>query len=324
MSKKITFSIDKGYGHIKWAYYSDKNELKFGKIPNAVYHVTRTGDLINEEDIINYNGESYLVGVEALNYVTVSARTFDQMMDFSHLLIYAAIKDAGLNPEDVETLITGISLVNAKEQNKKGKEIYKKTISQSKKVNGETLKFKNVMMATQGQGIYWEYMKKNMNDDNVIVVDIGMNTLDYLVYLNKRASGEKSDANKYGVNRMTTTLGSYISEKFNIDTPSEQILNKYLLNKQIKFKGVVHDLSDEIDKIAKNYISEVVRELRTKIGDTIFDTVDAIVFSGGGAYYLPEKLDEPHFVLSESPFEFSNARGYLLATDAKFMADIRK
>lgn len=317
--KKIAFSVDIGYGHIKWSYISNSGKVECGKFPNAVYRITKKSD-INEENLISYNGNQYLVGDEALNYVTTSSRTFQQMCDNTFLLIYYAILDACLKVEDVTTIVTGISLVNAREENNKGKQIYKDLLQKGDVVNGETIKFENVLLATQGQGIYWDYIQNHMEDENVIIVDIGMSTLDYLVYLNNRASGEKSDANKMGVNRMTTALGGYISRKLNIDVPPEQLLNKYLLQKKMKHKAEIIDLTEEINKISINYINEIITELRTKIGDTIFNSVDAIVFAGGGSYYLPDVLPEPHFHKIESPFEFSNSRGYLKALDDKFMS----
>lgn len=321
--KQIAFSVDIGYGHVKWCYESTDGKVIHGKFPNAVYRITKKSD-INEETLISYNGDQFLVGNEALSYVTTSSRTFEQMCDNTYLLLYYAIQDACLEVKDIETVVTGISLVNGRENSNRGKQIYKDLLLKGDTVNGEEMKFQNIVLATQGQGIYWEHMKNNMVDDNVIVVDIGMSTLDYLVYIENKASAEKSDANKLGVNRMTTALGGYLSKKYNMDMPSEQIVNKYLLKKSIKYKGVVEDLTPVIDKIAHDYIKEVITELRTKIGDTVFNEADGIVFAGGGAYYLPDEMPEPHFSRIGDPYEFSNTRGYLNALDSKFQQKLAR
>lgn len=319
----IIFSTDGGYGSFKFHYF-DNGKTKSDKILNAVHQITKKSD-INDETIYHFNGKDYIIGEEASNYVSVSARTFEQLVEYMPLFIYAAIKKANLELKDVGTLISGLSLANYKECNNTGKEVFKDMLSQPIKVNGEEYKIENVVLTTQGQGIYWEHMKKkeNKTQKNVIVVDIGMNTLDVLVYRNRKISGEKSYANKMGVNKIVTKLSNYISSTYSIEVPSEQLTIKYLQEGKFKHKGQDISLEEAIDTIKNDYIKDVLNDMETRVGKEIIDTSDAVVFGGGGCYYLPMTMPEPHFVLAEEPFEYANVRGYVHGLDGKFLSTLK-
>lgn len=319
----VIFNTDGGYGSFKSHFY-DNGKNKSDKILNAVYQVTKKSE-INDETIYNFNGKDYIIGEEASNYVSVSARTFEQLLEFMPLFIYASIKKAGLDLKDVETLITGLSLLNYKENNNTGKEMFKDMLSKPMKVNGEEFKIDNIVLTTQGQGIYWEYLKKkeNKNQRNIIIGDIGMNTFDVLVYRNRKISGEKSYANNMGVNKIVNKLANYISDTYAIEAPSEQVTIKYLQEEKFKHKGKEISLEDIIVKIKDDYIKDIMNDMQTRVGKDIIDSADAVVFGGGGCYYLPKKLPEPHFVLTDEPYEFSNVRGYPLGLDAKFLSTLK-
>jgi len=319
----IIFSTDGGYGSFKFHYF-DNGKTKSDKILNAVHQVSKKSDM-NDETIYHYNGKDYIIGEEAASYVSVSARTFEQLIEYMPLFIYAAVKKANLELKDIGTLISGLSLANYKECNNTGKEMFKEMLSKPIKVNGEECKLDNIVLTTQGQGIYWEFMKKkeNKHQKNVIIVDIGMNTLDVLVYRNRKISGEKSYANKMGVNKIVSKLANYIADTYVMDTPSEQITIKYLQEAKFKHKGEDISLQSAIETIKNDYIKEILYDMETRIGKGIIDDSDAVVFGGGGCYYLPETLPEKHFTLTEEPYEFSNVRGYIYGLDGKFLSQLK-
>ena len=256
----------------------------------------------NSDDVYEFGGKKYTVGDKALTNA-VSTRGFNFLVKYSPLIIFHAIKMAGLDTSKPIQLVTGLSIVNWQEREQFTNAI--KTIN----VNNEVIEPKIKLMA-QGQGIYLDYDGEKTEGD-VCIVDIGYNTFDFLVFTDGKPRQDLSYATKKGANEIITELQTKIKKRFQIDA-SEQVAKKIFINKSIEIYGENTDLTDEIEDAKKDYAEFVIDELRSQRGD-LLKVAKKVIFSGGGAYFLDDVeilKKTPNVTFSSKPYEFANVRGY--------------
>jgi len=256
----------------------------------------------DEDDVYEFGGRKYTVGDKALTNA-VSTRGFNFLVKYSPLIIFHAIKKAGLDISKPIEISTGLSIINWQEHKK-----FVDVIRQIN-VNNEILNPKIRIMA-QGQGIFLNYNDKK-NEGNICVVDIGYNTFDFLVFTDGKPRQDMSYATKKGVNEIIVELQKKIKKRFQIDA-SEQIAKKVFTDKIIEIYGEKIDLSDEIEDAKVDYVDFLFDELKSKDGD-LLKYAKKVIFSGGGAYFLDDiqiLRNTPNFVFSEKPYEYANVKGY--------------
>jgi plasmid segregation protein ParM len=290
-------AIDIGYGDVKVA-----TEAGVFKFPSAVARANEVYSALNggEEETYEFNGRKWRVGEHAIHNA-VSTRGFKFLIKFSPLLIYVAIKKAGLDITKPIELSTGLSIIDWED----GIEEFENTI-RNIHVNGEAIVLRDLLTCAQGQGV--------LKDDNaeveplVCVVDIGYNTLDYLVFVNGKASQQESDATKDGAHKMITRIQSLVSKEYNI-TVSEQYAKEIFLKKGLIVGGEFIDLKLQIEIEQEDYSENIISSLENNFAT--FTRANRIIFSGGGAYYIDHKALPKSAIFSEPSFEFANVRGYL-------------
>lgn len=120
-------------------------------------------------------------------------------------------------------------------------------------------------------------------------------------------------ATKKGANVIISELLSVIKRRFGADitemTAKEIFNSGYFTN-----FGEKVDMRDAIENLKIDYaINDVLNEMRSK-SQELLRSVDAVVFGGGGAYFLQAVKDKlpANVVFAASPMEFSNVRGYFL------------
>ena len=256
----------------------------------------------NTDDVYEFGDKKYIVGDKAIANA-VSTRGFNFLVKYSPLIIYHAIKKAGLDTSQPIQVVTGLSIVNWQEREQFINAI--KTIN----VNNEIIEPKIKLMA-QGQGIFFDYEGKK-DKGNICIVDIGYNTFDFLVFTNGEPRKDLSFASKIGAHRIITELQNQIQKRFDIEI-SEQLAKEKFNSGYIEILGERIDLSDEIEKAKIQYTNYIIDELKAKRGDFL-KTAKKVIFSGGGAYFL-ENLEAikntKNIDFSKKPYEFSNVRGY--------------
>ena len=125
-------------------------------------------------------------------------------------------------------------------------------------------------------------------------------------------------ANQQGANKIIVDLQKLVSREYGVDF-SEQEAKKVFLSKELVIAGQPIDFSDTIKSMITQYADAVLDSLANQAGD-IIKRADAIIVSGGGAYFLDEayvRKQYPHIHFSELPFEFANVRGYYNAAFGK-------
>lgn len=292
-------AIDIGYGDTKVFF-----ENKSFKFPSAIEQVRQAQVELteNQVDVYTFNGLQYRVGKKAL-LQAIATRGFNFLNKYSPLLVFHALNMAGVDFTKPIHIATGLSLLNYQSAND-----FMKVLS-SFTINDIHLKPK-IFLFAQGQGIFVEYSGKK-DDELIGVIDIGYNTLDFLVFDDNEPRSDLCFANQGGANKIIVDLQKILTKEYRVDF-TEQEAKKVFINKEVKIAGQVVDFKDTITSMTKNYIDFVLDEFENKCGD-LMKRSDGVIIGGGGAYFLDEEYirqERPNIVLAPNPFEFSNVRGY--------------
>ncbi len=291
-------AIDIGYGDTK--VMANGKTFKF---PSAITQIRQSQVQNSEQDpqTYSFNDVFYLVGDDAINSA-IATRGYGFLKKYSPLLIYKAIEEVCFYYDKPIEIATGLSLVNQSE----AKDFISKISSFT--INGVSLKPK-IFLFAQGQGIYNDM--NGCKDGLVCVVDIGYNTLDFLVFGNGKPNNSLCFANKKGANLAIVDLQKILMREFKVDF-SEQEAKRVFLNKKIKIAGEEVDFSDAINSSMQHYADEIVNEIINKNGD-IIAKADCVIIGGGGAYFLQkeylQELQRANYIFVKDS-EFSNVRGY--------------
>jgi len=321
-------SIDVGYGDVK--VYDGKGFYKF---PTAVAPYTFSGVMgrrVNDsnspyanEKVYTLEGRDYLVGKMALSDPNCkTSRSDNFIMKFTPLFVYKAMELTGVKPDVIALGIPLGRYISADSESFKKK--YKERLEKFM-VNREVVEVKNVEIFAQGHGIYIDCLMKEENqwlkDRNVVVVDIGFNTIDILSVIEGAPTRKNSTTlvNK-GVVAVIKDLQEYIKNRYEIDL-TEQATKDVLATRSVRIYGDAIDLSDVIDELIEDYAVWLIEEIEGRMKD-VMQRADKMVIAGGGAYYVRNYIPEKYknFVFVPDQPEYANTRGYYMLALRKISA----
>lgn len=168
----------------------------------------------------------------------------------------------------------------------------------------------------QGMGILVDARHSNLithDDHSVIIIDIGFNTVDYLVVVKDENDKRWKRVNLNSIyNLGVSEAVSMFRDKLPSDLSilknwSKQKLIEIFEKKYVVIEGERIDLSSHIDFIMPDYTAILLARLKSEVGAEIAE-VDKVVIAGGGAHLIDKTLQR-NIVIPDDP-EFSNARGY--------------
>ena len=320
----IRIGLDTGFGDVK--VVADLNGTTHNvllKYPTAIAYAKKgiIGELGRQEEY-DFGGRTFVVGAAALQSQDLfSTRDIEFLLTYSPLLAYKALVDiaqAGSLPfadliSTKKQLCLGIPLAyyTRKEELKNGLATYS--------VSGDTVQFDSVEVRAQGQGILFDYMlDKNgksvsgrMNQ-NLLVIDIGFNTVDVLGVVNGRPSKEWSGMlESSGICKVCEELKNHLQKEFNFNLP-EQVVKDIFQKDQVSLYGATKDLSTPIRKAKEAYSDWLSREVNSR-WDDFLKRADKLIIAGGGAYFvddLKQRYPKEFVFVPDNP-EYSNARGFL-------------
>ena len=323
----VNIGLDVGFGDVKIVTNIVDDEgretIALLKYPTAIAYAKDgiIGDLAEQEEY-EFNGRTFVVGSAALQSQNVFAtRGIEFLLTYSPLLAYKAIagieQPASLHLPDLlsakKRLCLGIPLAYYPKRHElqRGLSAYN--------VSGNTIQFDNIEVRAQGQGILFDYMLDDHGrplsdriNQNVLVLDIGFNTVDVLAVIegrpNREWSGMMKDA---GICRICEDLKTYLQKEFNFNL-CEQVVKDVLQKGHVSLYGASMDLSTCIRKTTEAYSDWLSREVNSG-WDGFLKRADRLIIAGGGAYYvrnLRHKYPE-QFVLVPDDSEYSNAWGFL-------------
>lgn len=319
----IRIGLDTGFGDVKVVVNLNgtTRELKY---PTAIAYAKKgiIGDLGDRQEEYDFSGQTFVVGAAALQSQDLfSTRDIEFLLTYSPLLAYKALVDiaqAGSLPladllSTKKQLCLGVPLAHytRKEELKNRLAAYS--------VSGDTVQFDSVEVRAQSQGILFDYMLnkdgKSVSDrmnQNLLIIDIGFNTVDVLGVINGRPSKEWSGMlESSGICKVCEELKNHLQTEFSFNL-FEQVVKDVLERGQISLYGVTKDLSSPI-RIAKEvYSNWLSREINSRWNNFI-KRADKLIIAGGGAYFvddLKQRYPKEFVFVPDNP-EYSNARGFL-------------
>jgi plasmid segregation protein ParM len=332
MENRFSLGLDIGFGDVKLVVgVTPENGVRRQairrKFPTAISYARDgiIGDLGSDEKRYEFNGREYFVGVPALKCRDVfSTRDIDFLITHSPLLAFAAVeksfdalphvhKPANMGVSK-KSLCLGMPIAHFHSKRGQLMDIMKKTC-----VSDTPLSFETIDIRAQGQGIFFDFVFDEIGQPvtdhlfmNILVVDIGFNTVDILGVVGGRPSREWSGMiERAGISRIGEQVGAYLQREFNFDLP-EQAIKDVLRKKEIALYGAVKDISWVIRKASAEYAEWLVQEIRSK-WEGFLKTADRLILAGGGAYYVADVFHSVYpkgfLHVPEEP-EYSNARGF--------------
>ena len=317
--------VDAGYGDVKTAVnFNERTE--YFKFPTAVAYAKNglvLGGFGTENAIrdYEYNGRKYRVGHSALKCSDLFyTRDINFLLTYVPLLIYASLErvaetySIGFDELIVaaKQLCIGLPLSYWEEYESKFADMLTDF-----QVAGRHVHFDAVEVLAQGQGVLvdfviddaWHENEERANSD-IVIVDIGFNTIDVLCVEEGTCSKEWSDMIEGGgICRICDSVNSNL-QKSRIYLP-EQAVKDVLMKKELTIYGQNRDLSNVIRNASEAYTDKLEQEIRSR-WSSFLQRADKLIIAGGGAYYLSEFNGyPPDFICVPNDPEYSNARGFL-------------
>jgi plasmid segregation protein ParM len=319
--------IDIGFGDVKAVFArfigNGRFETEQIKFPSAIARVKNKAIAGLDDAQIEYEFEKrkYLIGKEALSSANIiPTRDIDFILEFSPLFIFRAMEfvskkhhlsmDSLCNQTEI-CLGLPLAYYNSK-----------KRLLAQRLANFEVMGCKvipqRLAIQAQSQGILLDFLlddqckpnRKWLGND-LLILDIGFNTIDILCVNEGRSSSEWSNMLEgAGICRICKDLEIEL-RKMGIDLP-EQAVKNALATRMISIYGKEFNLSESITLMTKDYADFIYREIRSRLSDVLKNSKKLII-AGGGAYYVSEFFKQRFpgdFLHIPNDPEFSNARGY--------------
>lgn len=304
MEKKEYFGWDCGFGNTKSAFVNKKTKgIELVKFPSVV----ALSDGEEKHTYLLDDGKYYFVGEKALKQKKeniIEILDYQKLEKFAPILLLESFKLCNLNPDELNTIVTGLSISHTEEAKK-----FKSRLSKFK-VNNKEYKF-SISLLPQGLGAVnaIRNLVENGEPEDYMVVDNGFNTLDIVVIKDKEVirSELKGFENK-GIINIAEMVKIYIKNNYNRDISIKMAI-KLLDKKEYFLRGEKYDLSEEIKIFKTEYTEELMNFLEKNYSEYI-DNMEKIVFVGGGSYFIDTNYAKN--IVTVDNAEFYNAYGNLL------------
>jgi len=321
----LKIGIDVGYGDVK-TVASYNGQIEYFKFPTAVAYAGdgfALGGFKAETEVseYKYNGRTYKVGKPALSCPELfSTRDISFLLTYAPLLVYVALeqlaKKYSMSFEDLaeaeKHLCVGLPLAHWEKHKVKFTDILT-----SFQVSGRHIRFDTIEVLPQGQGVLVDYVlddSGNENEDrgnsNLLIVDIGFNTVDILCVEEGICSKRWSDMIEGGgICRICDILNKHL-QKSEVFLP-EQAVKDVLLKKELSIYGQKNDYSTVIRNASEAYTDMLEQEIRSRWAPFL-QKAHKLILAGGGAYYVGNFSGySPGFAYTPYLSEYCNARGFI-------------
>ena len=301
----MELGIDIGFSYNKYATGLET----FGRFPNALAEI-RGNQITAGEDIYEMEGRYYYIGDKAIKQPQeniIEIDTHELMEKFAPIFIAHTSNELGVDPKEVTHIGVGVSPA------------FMNRIASFRErcsnfvVNGIHYEF-NVSVTPQGLGAFRTLeQRKEVVDNDILLVDGGFNTVDVLFVYDKEAqTGRISSDNsfeKLGVIRIAQKLKEIIKRDYGIDKNIKEA--QFILNdRKFKHRGEMFDLSERIDGLIDEYTAELMNEINVRYGSDI-DKLDSVYIVGGVAYLINPNIQgyPKGFIKTFKDSEYLNAIG---------------
>lgn len=303
-TKGIWLNLDIGYSAAKLLFNG-----KFEKIPTAISFALDSGINYGEDkDTYFFENEKYCVGEEATNDESFTTTNYSFMSKFGPLITYHVRKKLGIPDDAIVNISTGLALTDWAK-----KDDFIARLSKIE-VDGKVIQ-NNISIIPQGAGVYYDYVYNNLNGLNpgtVSIIDIGYNTVNFLVFEDGKPVRKKSKGySGHGVCSIVSSFRNYMESKYNMPFYEQEAI-KYFLRGSFTFNGVEQEnVKETIISLKRQFVQKLMNSVLINEKKTL-STSDVVILAGGGTYFLENGINFPpnvHFK-EVKPYEFSNVRGY--------------
>ncbi len=144
----------------------------------------------------------------------------------------------------------------------------------------------------------------------VAIIDIGGNTTDFVVVQDQAIRHASSGSLRCGMLDMKQQLANGIQQRFDLESPGEQLVARAVEHKVVRLQGKDHAVGDLVEAAQREVVERLHAETRRQLG--LGMELDHILFVGGGTVALAERIRDwfPNQAIAEHP-AFANARGML-------------
>ena len=286
--------IDIGFGSVK--VYSEGVEYKF---PTAVAYMP--DDEVMEVERVNVGGRYFVVGRD-VKYVAsykIEIPGVKDLIRWSGVFLKYVLDKFG----EFGVVVSGLP-PNAK-----------KHVSEFEAVLRSVSRDAKIKILPQGAGILYDVVSGNVSLGEVMVVDIGYNTVDCLVAEKVEGVWKKKrgiTVEGFGVMKAVSFMRELFSSKMEFfkNWSVSRLVEAFEVG-YVVVDGERVDLSGYKAEAVKRYEEVLVGRLKAELSDD-FRSVESVVLAGGGAYYVSDKHFGKKIMKPEKP-EFSQARGYYIA-----------
>ncbi|SNR73635.1 ParM/StbA family protein [Desulfurobacterium atlanticum] len=289
----MIIGLDVGFGRTKVC-----TEEKCFSFPSWVARHTPSAD--EEVETVSLFGEEYVVGEDA-KYESSLIEISDIKDYLKYLPLFLKYVSQNLS-ETPEIIITGLPPK------------YRNYAEKVEKIIEDTEAAGKVI--PQGMGIFFDVKGQVSQSEDILIIDIGYNTLDYIMLVKderKQIGFRKRKSNtidNFGINRAVLEFRNNLEDSY-IKNLSLTRLNEIFINGKGRILNETVDFSKQRERAVNAYAEMVIGRLKTEVGDFIAN-VETIVIAGGGARFIKgEMIGRPDAFIPEKP-EFSQARGYFV------------
>lgn len=302
-------AVDVGYSGTKIVSGTERGIDKIFEINSVVAQVPKN-ELVSDNRIVTYDGNTYYVGSDALSVQTesiIEITDYSKLEYFAPLFVFKAIMESDSKPD---ILVLGLSIAQIGNSGH-----YKEKIENFLKSGGLTPK---IVVLPQGAiakvtidnyaDHFPEKTKEFNSEASYLIGDLGFNTLDVGHVVNGKISSNLVKGLEYqGVIVIAKEVKEVIKEQFNVDLSIPEV-KEVILTNQFKRRGKVTDCSEIVKTAKANYIDRLFTIVENEFGK-VLDKVDNFYLIGGGAYIFSKDSDD--FVKApKHSAEFYNAIGY--------------
>lgn len=295
--------IDIGYSSTKVSF-RDRNV----KFPTAICFATDVGTKFGEDNVYEFEGESYYVGKEAVSEESFTTTDYKFLSKFAPLITYHVLKKFDEHHMDrpIE-LRTGLSITDWEHKKEFANRL--RTIE----VNGDKITT-DPKLVPQGAGVITDWVVNNNKGeypDRISVIDIGHNTINVLSYVNGKPV--RRDINGYpghGVTSILKPFTAYLENTYSINF-SEQEAIQIFIKGYLNYNGELQtDVSTKILELKKQFVSKLFNSVLINAKKTMAIS-NVVLLAGGGSILLQDIEFPKNVILTKDPV-FSNVRGFIL------------
>lgn len=298
----IRLSLDIGFSSTKVAVLND-GVLTFFKEQNAICKLGSVGGYTGKEkNVIEFNGEYYLIGLSALQYPDASVMNildYDAMKLISPLVAKKYLRN--YNIEDVEAVSFSLSQAFI-DFSADYKEHMIATLG---------LPPEKVLLAPQGAtakvaidniGLDVDDPSHKDSYKNYLIFDIGYNTIDVCrIVDNSLMPADIIGYSHVGAVLIAEEVQKAIKEKYDLDLSLPRVRN-VLEAKIYQKRDKVYNCEEIVKSAVSNYLDTLHDFLEKNYGECL-DNIQNIIILGGGAELIKNNMEK---------FESMYGKGFVL------------